>query len=79
MPGLSGLEVLRELRHLDPHVCVVFSSGHTLQGNVEELLAAAARAFVPKPYSPEELVARIRQVLDDSQPAVEEPCLATAR
>jgi two-component system C4-dicarboxylate transport response regulator DctD len=77
MPGLSGLEVLHELQRIDPEVCVIFSSGHTLQCNTEELLAAGARAFVPKPYSPEQLVARIRQVLDDGGVAAEEPCLAT--
>jgi two-component system, cell cycle sensor histidine kinase and response regulator CckA len=77
MPGMSGLDVLHELRRIDPEVCVVFSSGHTLQSNAEELLAAGARAFIPKPYSPEELVARIRQVLDDDpRPAAEESCVA---
>jgi DNA-binding response OmpR family regulator len=52
------------MQELDPEVRVIFSSGHTLQSEPNQLLAAGADAFVAKPYRPEELVARIRQVLD---------------
>jgi two-component system, cell cycle sensor histidine kinase and response regulator CckA len=77
MPGLSGLDVLRELQRTEPEICVVFSSGHTLESNAEELLAAGARAYIPKPYKPEELVARLREVLDnDPRLAAQEACLA---
>jgi PAS domain S-box-containing protein len=64
MPGWNGLQVLRNMQEIDPEVRVVFSSGHTLQSEPNQLLAAGAEAFVAKPYRPEELVARIRQVLD---------------
>lgn len=64
MPGWNGLQVLRKMQELDPEVRVIFSSGHTLQSEPNQLLAAGAEAFVAKPYRPEELVARIRQVLD---------------
>ena len=63
MPGLTGLQVFEALRKLDPGVCVVFSSGYALQGDASPLLAAGARAFVPKPYRPDELVQAVRKVL----------------
>ncbi len=63
MPGLTGLQVYEALRKINPQVCVVFSSGYGLQGDATPLLAAGARAFVPKPYRPDELVQAIRQVL----------------
>jgi len=66
MPGLTGLQVFEALRKLDPGVCVVFSSGYALEGNAAPLLAAGARAFVAKPYRPDELVQAVRQALDEN-------------
>ena len=63
MPGLTGLQVFEALRKLDPKVCVVFSSGYGLQGDATPLLAAGARAFVAKPYRPDELAETIRKAL----------------
>ena len=65
MPGLTGLQVLEALRQVDPGACIVFSSGFALEGNAAPLLAAGARAFVHKPYRPDELVRAIRRVLDE--------------
>jgi CheY-like chemotaxis protein len=64
MPGMNGLQVLRELQGLDPGVRVIFSSGYAAEGDRDELLATGARAFVPKPYRPVELVQAVRAVLD---------------
>jgi PAS domain S-box-containing protein len=63
MPRMNGVQVLGELQQLDPDVCVVFSSGYHTGHEVEEMLAAGARAFVPKPYRPQDIVQAIRQVL----------------
>jgi PAS domain S-box-containing protein len=65
MPLLTGLQVLRQLQRLNPAVRVIFASGHADANESEMFLAAGARAFVPKPYRPEELIRRVRQVLDD--------------
>jgi CheY-like chemotaxis protein len=65
MPGLTGLQVLHKLRALNPDVRVIFASGHIDEPGGESLLSAGARALVPKPYRPEELVRRVRQVLDE--------------
>lgn len=63
MPRLNGVQVLKELQQLDPDVCVVFSSGYSTDHEADQLLAAGARAFVAKPYRPQELVQAIRQIL----------------
>jgi nitrogen-specific signal transduction histidine kinase/CheY-like chemotaxis protein len=65
MPGLTGLQVLREMRQINPLARVIVSSGHTQDSNMEQLLEAGAEGFVAKPYRPQELVASIRQVLDE--------------
>jgi CheY-like chemotaxis protein len=64
MPGRTGLEILRELRELNPSVRVIFSTGYALDSNGVQLMAAGARAFVPKPYRPHELLRTVHEVLD---------------
>jgi PAS domain S-box-containing protein len=68
MPRLTGLQVLERMRGINPDVRVIFSSGHTANSEVDQLLAAGARGFVAKPYRPTELVQQIRQVLDEPWP-----------
>ncbi|HEY7315480.1 MAG TPA: PAS domain S-box protein [Gemmataceae bacterium] len=63
MPRMNGVQLLKELQQLDPEVCAVFSSGYHTDHDVDQLLAAGARAFVPKPYRPNDLVQAIREVL----------------
>jgi signal transduction histidine kinase/ActR/RegA family two-component response regulator len=63
MPGRTGLEILQELRELNPAVRVIFSTGYALDSTGAQLLAAGARGFVPKPYRPHELLHTVREVL----------------
>jgi PAS domain S-box-containing protein len=71
MPGMTGLQVLEQLRRLDSNVRVVFSSGRPLDGSYEGpaeppslLLERGALAFIAKPYRAEDLVRQVRQALD---------------
>jgi CheY-like chemotaxis protein len=64
MPEMNGLQVLHALKEMNPDVRVVFSSGYALDGDAAPLLAAGGKAFVAKPYEPEELVQTLRRVLD---------------
>jgi CheY-like chemotaxis protein len=63
MPRMNGVQTLKELAHLDPDVCAIFCSGYHTDHEVNQMLAAGGRAFVPKPYQPRDLVQAIRQVL----------------
>jgi CheY-like chemotaxis protein len=72
MPGMTGLQVFHKLREINPAVRVIFSSGHTMDSDSEVLLAAGGRAFVAKPYRVDDLVRRVRQVLDEAEPAGQE-------
>jgi DNA-binding NarL/FixJ family response regulator len=77
MPQLTGLQVLELLRRIKPDVRVIISSGHVIGSDADRLVAAGARAFVAKPYRPEELVERVRQVLDEPTP-VDNVCPAVS-
>jgi two-component system OmpR family response regulator len=63
MPGLDGLSVLRRLREHDPRVPVLFL---TARDGVEDRVAgltAGGDDYVTKPFSLEEVVARLRGLL----------------
>jgi two-component system, OmpR family, response regulator len=60
LPDVDGLEVLRQLRARHPHVCVLFL---TARDSVEDRIAgitAGGDDYVTKPFSLEEVVARLR-------------------
>ncbi len=63
LPDFSGLEVLRRLRAELPHVCVLFL---TARDSVEDRIAgitAGGDDYVTKPFSLEEVLARLRGLL----------------
>ena len=62
MPGLDGLELLRLLR-LQSQVPVIMLTAKTRQMDRVAGLDAGADDYLPKPFGPEELLARIRAVL----------------
>jgi two-component system cell cycle sensor histidine kinase/response regulator CckA len=63
MPGLDGFQTLDELRKIDPKVVVVACSGLRTTQRESEVLERGAKAFLPKPYSEEQLLQVITSVL----------------
>jgi signal transduction histidine kinase/CheY-like chemotaxis protein len=63
MPGMDGKETYQRLRKLDPDVVVILTTGHSLQGDIDQLLADGARGFVPKPFTAKELTSVVARVL----------------
>ncbi len=64
MPKMSGGELLRELARTRPNVKVLYVSGHTQEYSVRELDIDPEAAFLQKPFSPDLLARRVREVLD---------------
>jgi two-component system, OmpR family, response regulator CpxR len=62
LPGLDGFEVLHQLRR-QSHVPVIMLTARTEQADRIIGLNAGADDYLPKPFGPEELLARIRAVL----------------
>lgn len=69
MPGLDGLEVCRRVRQLnssDP-AYIILLTARGKKGDIVQGLEAGANDYIPKPYDPDELRARIsvgRRVLN---------------
>ena len=67
LPGMSGIDVLREIRRVSEDVPVVLVSGRSEEADRVVALEIGADDFVLKPFSPRELVARIRALVRRSQ------------
>jgi two-component system, cell cycle sensor histidine kinase and response regulator CckA len=71
LPGLSGVEVFRRLRELDPDARVLFVSGHADAAVEVAREAPGALGVVAKPVGSEELLAAVKVALE--QPPLERP------
>ncbi len=67
MPGMGGLRCLEQLLKLVPPVRVVISSGYPTDNIAQDLRSAGAAGFIGKPYRLNDMVARVRQILDSGQ------------
>jgi two-component system, OmpR family, response regulator ResD len=70
MPGLDGLEVMRELHETHPTRVILL----TARGEASDRIAGLQRGaddYVVKPFSPAELVARVDAVLRRAEPEPE--------
>ncbi|MEM7244823.1 MAG: ATP-binding protein [Acidobacteriota bacterium] len=63
MPGLDGEDVLNVLAKRGSTVPVVLSSGHTERDAVRWIGPGKVQSFLQKPYTPEQLVARIGEAI----------------
>ncbi len=80
MPGLGGLEVVRQLAKRAPRTKIVILSMHSNEAYVLESLSAGAVGYVLKESSAEELVKAIRTVAAGGRyfsPPLSEPALGT--
>ena len=69
LPGMDGFDVCRAIRHVSD-VPIVMLTARSDTSDVVTGLEAGADDYVPKPYKPKELVARVRARLrgrDDNQ------------
>jgi len=65
MPKMNGREVYDAIRSINPNMRILFCSGYARdvvagQGEVEE-----GMNYLPKPFTPKELLMKIREVLDN--------------
>ena len=68
LPKMSGLDATRALR-ADPRtasVPIIVVTSFALSGDDQKAKEAGATAYLAKPYSPRELLARIREIVPES-------------
>ena len=79
LPGIDGLEVCRRLRARETHVPIIMLTAR--DGEVDRVLGLELGAddYVTKPFSPRELVARVKAILRRAVPAAAPPPGAVLR
>jgi PAS domain S-box-containing protein len=63
MPKKDGVTAIREMRALNPQVKVIVTTGVKLSGHYTEAAKVGFGVFLPKPYTADELLAALDQVL----------------
>ena len=71
MPGMNGKEVARRVGELHPSAQVLYASGYTTDAIVHHGLLEQGIEFIQKPFTRNELLQRIRRVLDRQEAAEE--------
>ncbi len=68
MPNMSGSELAEGARALRPQLKTVFMSGYTATAIVDHGMLGADEAYLTKPFTRDELLQRLREVLDKGDP-----------
>jgi two-component system sensor histidine kinase/response regulator len=65
LPGIGGLDVLREARNLDPPVLTVMVTAYASVTTAVEATRGGTFDFLPKPFTPSEIKAVVRRATRD--------------
>jgi signal transduction histidine kinase len=66
MPNLGGPELVEKLRPLHPETKLLFMSGYTDRAIVRDGVLESGMDFIHKPFTPQSLARKVREVLDKS-------------
>jgi two-component system, cell cycle response regulator DivK len=67
LPGMDGYETTRRIK-ADPalrSITIIAVTSYALSGEEQKARAAGCDSYVPKPYSPRQLLAKIRRYLSE--------------
>jgi PAS domain S-box-containing protein len=64
MPGRRGIDLLREMKQMNPGIIAILCSGYVRDGSVDQLIAEGFRAQLSKPYR----MADLERVLEEVRP-----------
>jgi two-component system, cell cycle sensor histidine kinase and response regulator CckA len=68
MPGMGGRELAEQVSRLSPETKVIFTSGYTHDMTLRQGLTDSEMNFIMKPFTPQKLLGRVRETLDEKAP-----------
>ena len=70
MPGLPGMEVLRRLKEDSPHLMVIIITAYATIDSAVDAVKSGAYNYLPKPFTPEALLAIVSQAITSRRSAL---------
>jgi CheY-like chemotaxis protein len=64
MPGMTGPEAVRQIAERRPEARVLYVSGYTQDAIGEHGVLSLDAAFLSKPFTSQDLLGKVRQLLD---------------
>jgi DNA-binding response OmpR family regulator len=64
MPGISGMEVLKKIKHDDPDIGIIMITGYSTTETAVEAMKLGAFDYLPKPFTPDELMSAVSKALE---------------
>ena len=75
MPGMSGIEVLKSVRTLQPHIPVILITGYASIDTAVEAMKNGAADYLSKPFAPDLLLEKVRNALSLRTPPPDDLCI----
>src|SRR5258708_34208431 len=69
MPGVDGVEAMRQIRAQKPSMVVVIASAHSMAGDRDRFLAAGANDVLSKPFRLNDLTSVVDRLVGGGHPA----------
>ena len=75
MPGMSGMEVLRSVRTLQPDTPVILITGYASIDTAVEAIKNGASDYISKPFAPDILLEKVQNALSQRSIPLDDICL----
>ncbi len=79
MPVMGGLEMMEQVRQIDPGIILVVITGFATVETAVEAMKHGAYDYIPKPFNPDQLLAVINRGLDKRRLTIEKEKLREER
>ncbi len=66
LPKLGGWEAFQKMKQVNPRVKAILASGYLDPNLRTEMIKSGARDFIQKPYIPDQILRRVREVIDST-------------
>jgi DNA-binding NtrC family response regulator len=75
MPGMNGIEVLKAVKALQPDIPVILITGYASIDTAVEAIKNGASDYISKPFSPDILLEKVQNALNQRSMPMNEKCL----
>ena len=78
MPGISGMEALKKIKEDNPDIGIIMVTGYSTAETAVEAMKLGAFDYLPKPFTPDELISVVSKAIEKKQILIETKHLESA-